>query len=191
MSIALFNIDFFKNLKLFLKPRNLIAKDRAETISEVMGIIKNQNFKGVIFDVDQTIVPYGETIVDLDIKNEILEITKTTKCCMLSNFPKTKEKFERLSEIQRQLGIPLTYSDEKKPSPKAFMAALNILETKASDTAMVGDRIFTDIMGANNVEIYTIYQRPLNPKTDPFFWVTIPRIIENFIVNVFKIFLKK
>lgn len=55
-------------------------------------------------------------------------------------------------------------SDEigmKKPQPEIFMHALQLSGGEQSNTAMIGDSLFTDIEGARNVGIDTIY---FNPK---------------------------
>jgi len=62
--------------------------------------------------------------------------------------------------------------------------ALAFLESEPSRTLMVGDRLFTDIIGANSLGIATILVPPLNPKTDPFLMVKLPRFFERYYLKL-------
>ena len=49
----------------------------------------------------------------------------------------------------------------KKPDPKIFYYALDLLAVKAENTIMIGDDLPVDILGAKNIGIHQIY---FNPK---------------------------
>jgi HAD superfamily phosphatase (TIGR01668 family) len=48
-----------------------------------------------------------------------------------------------------------------KPLPLAFKQAMKLLGSKPSNTALIGDQLFTDIVGANIIGIYTILVDPI------------------------------
>ena len=190
MSITLFNIDFFRNFGLVLTPSLLVPDFEVKTIYEVQNVL-GPTIKGIIIDVDQTIVAYGNLLVDDGIQEELARVKSLYLCCLLSNFPKTSAKRERLKGIEMQIGIPIVLAKRKKPDPEAFQAALEELKLKPGQVAMVGDRVFTDIMGANNCGIVTVLVCPLNSKTDPYVMVTIPRLIEQACLKIIKIFYRR
>jgi predicted HAD superfamily phosphohydrolase YqeG len=51
-----------------------------------------------------------------------------------------------------------------KPFSVAFNNGLKILDTKKSETAVIGDQIFTDIWGGNRLKLLTILVTPIVEK---------------------------
>jgi predicted HAD superfamily phosphohydrolase YqeG len=56
---------------------------------------------------------------------------------------------------------------------------------------MVGDRILTDIIGANQLGLRTVLVAPMDKKTDPFFMVTLPRFFERPYLKLARFIYKK
>ena len=52
----------------------------------------------------------------------------------------------------------------RKPSTKAMAMALNIMDVKKEETVLVGDQLFTDVLGANRFGIKSILVNPLSKK---------------------------
>ena len=51
-----------------------------------------------------------------------------------------------------------------KPLPFRFKKICKEYHLKASEIAMIGDQMFTDVLGANRVGMYTILVDPLEKK---------------------------
>lgn len=173
-----FNIDFFLNLHLILKMKNAVPDYEVSHLYEIQGLLDQAGVEAIILDIDQTIVPYGKTTVPKDVRTLIQSLKPDYRMCFLSNFPHTEHRIERIRTIERQLEVDAIFSERRKPSPAAFRLALEYLKTEPERTMMVGDRILTDIIGANQVGIQTVLVAPLDKKTDPFFMVTLPRFFE-------------
>ena len=173
-----FNIDFFLNLHLILKIRNVIPDHQVNNLFEIQGILEHTNIEAIIFDIDQTVVPFGKTTIPEDIHDLIHNLKAKYRMCFLSNFPHTEERIKRIRAIETQLDIDAIFSERRKPSPAAFKMALDFLGSEPEKTMMVGDRILTDIIGANQLGLRTVLVAPLDRKTDPFFMVTLPRFFE-------------
>ncbi|HUW23275.1 MAG TPA: HAD-IA family hydrolase [bacterium] len=64
-------------------------------------------------------------------------------------------------ELQHYFERVLSYEDtgEKKPSPKPFRMALDILKVKPEETLMVGDWAERDVVGAKKMGIKTAFAR--------------------------------
>ncbi|MFC2164989.1 YqeG family HAD IIIA-type phosphatase [Acidobacteriota bacterium] len=181
MSIRdLINIDFFFNLKLLFKFDNIIPTFEVDNLIEIADIIEKYDPDAVILDVDQTLVPFEEVEIEDEIRHFLKRISKEKRFCLLSNVPRTEKRIERIHIIEEQIGIRAVFADKRKPSPVAFRSALAFLDSEPLKALMIGDRIFTDIMGANNLGISTVLVPPLNPKTDPFLMVKLPRYFERF-----------
>ena len=70
---------------------------------------------------------------------------------MFSNNPSRK----RIKNIADQLDIEFTYSGGK-PSKKKLNKVLDIIPYSANEIAIIGDRVFTDILVGNRLGMYTI-----------------------------------
>jgi len=190
-SLTLLNTDFFKNIRLVFQLRNIIPDCSILTINELPAMLKTLNVNAVIFDADQTIIKYGRNNINTEILTIIQTISSHYKCCILSNFPRSDFFVNRLEEIKYQSKLEVISPTYKKPDASAFMAALRYLRTTPKQTVMVGDRIMTDILGANSLGINTILLPPLDWRTDPLIMVTIPRIIEQIFFKLINIFIRK
>jgi predicted HAD superfamily phosphohydrolase YqeG len=76
------------------------------------------------------------------------------------------------------LGVPVV-GWALKPVPLGLWRAMAIMGTRRVTTALVGDQLFTDILGGNLLGIYTILVEPLS--TDEFPTTRLVRRIERLI----------
>jgi HAD superfamily phosphatase (TIGR01668 family) len=184
----LFNKDFFYNINLLLKPKLLLPSYEINDLNALNVLLPNlKNVRGIIFDVDQTLVGFNKNTIDKSVEDTIRIFASGYKCCFLSNYPNHPYAYARLRNIERQIGIPVVRSKHKKPHPSAFHEALDALGTDVKNTIVVGDRILTDILGANNLGMTSILIKPLNWKLDPILMVTIPRFLEMILVRILKL----
>ncbi|MDO4542876.1 MAG: YqeG family HAD IIIA-type phosphatase [Bacillota bacterium] len=146
---------------------NLMVKDlRSIPLEE----LKAKGIKCLLFDVDNTIVPYNsqgltdDTIAWFDIPRKMGFVMG-----ILSN-----NKGERLKPVAEKLGIPFI-ARSKKPLSYGAKRAMALLGVKPEETAMVGDQLITDILCGNRMGFYTIVVEPLNKNE---LWLT--RFNRNF-----------
>jgi len=85
-------------------------------------------------------------------------------------------KTQRAEIFARSFGVP--YIDgAKKPSPRGIIKAIEGCGKKASETALAGDQIFTDVLGANISGITSIIVKPIkfiNPLIALRYYIEIP-----------------
>ncbi len=118
------------------------------------------NELGVIFliiDLDQTIVPHGSFDIDKKHRNHLKvlgKISEKTNICFLTNRPDHKREYI----IDRDTGIKVISGTFRKPQKQAYQAAINYLKAGEdySKIVMIGDRVWTDIIGARCLGIKTI-----------------------------------
>lgn len=142
-------------------------------------LLERDNIHGLIFDVDNTLTTMGKGVTEDNLKwlKEAKELGY--KMCLLSN----SINYKKIKKIMMQLDINgLCFA--KKPSVKGFEMALNLLDLKKEEVIMVGDQIFTDIVGANNFKIKSILVKPINKKEGP--GTLIKRIFEKRILKKLK-----
>ena len=120
---------------------------------------KIKKIKGIIVDLDNTLVAWGEKEVSQRIIDWIKEAKELgLKICIVSN---TNSK--RVAEFAKIFNIPY-HSKYFKPFSIAFNNGLKILDTKKSETVVIGDQIFTDIWGGNRLKLLTILVMPIVKK---------------------------
>ena len=120
---------------------------------------KTKKIKGIIVDLDNTLVAWGKKEIDNKIIDWVEEAKKLgLKICIVSN---TNSK--RVAEFAKIFNIPY-HSKYFKPFSIAFNNGLKILDTKKSETVVIGDQIFTDILGGNRLKLLTILVVPIVKK---------------------------
>jgi hypothetical protein len=72
----------------------------------------------------------------------------------------------RVRQVGELLGLPVV-GWAVKPVPVGFWRAMSIMGTTPATTALVGDQLFTDVLGGNLVGMYTILVEPLSTEEFP------------------------
>ncbi|MGO0122127.1 YqeG family HAD IIIA-type phosphatase [Desulfothermobacter acidiphilus] len=113
--------------------------------------LRRKGIKALLLDLDNTLVPRGSDLVDPEVKTWVETLkSQGFKLCVVSN--NTHGQGARVIE---KLGIPAVFR-AVKPFPWAFRRALELLGTRPEETAIVGDQLFTDVLGGNLLGLYTI-----------------------------------
>ena len=151
---------------------------------DLMKLKKVKNIKGIIIDLDNTLVAWGEKEVsqkNIDWVNEAKKLG--LKICIVSN---TNSK--RVAEFAKIFDVPY-HSKYFKPFSIAFNNGLKILDTKKSETVVIGDQIFTDIWGGNRLKLLTILVPPIVKKDSlgTFLHRNLEKIIISFWLKTDKI----
>ena len=118
--------------------------------------------RGVILDVDNTMTRFHGTSVDEAVTQNLERIKSGFATCIISN-----STTERRRKLEDYFGLPVVQSSVKKPNSEPFYEALKLLGTDASETCMIGDRLLTDIAGANRAKIYSIKVPALHLLSEP------------------------
>jgi uncharacterized protein len=137
---------------------------------------------GLIIDLDNTMTPWK----NLEVGPKVTEWFKKVKAagisaCVVSN----NKKRQRVAVVAERLGIPFVFG-ATKPRRRAFRAGMELLGTSQMDTAVIGDQLFTDILGGNRLGLYTILVTPINDHE--FIGTRIMRRIEKLLVWLMKHF---
>jgi HAD superfamily phosphatase (TIGR01668 family) len=141
--------------------------------------LRQLGIKGIIFDLDNTIIPWDSQ----EMSPEIIEFLKALltagfKICLLSN-----NMDRRVKSIAAIFGIPFI-SRAYKPAKTGFHHAVTAMELPRDQVAVVGDQLFTDILGGNRIGLVTIWVRPL--CTQEFIGTKITRRLEKLAVRILK-----
>jgi len=69
----------------------------------------------------------------------------------------------RIQAVAEQMNVTFT-SSASKPRRGAIRRVISTLPHPEAEIAMVGDRLFTDVLAGNRLGLYTVLVRP--PRTD-------------------------
>ncbi|GEA15999.1 haloacid dehalogenase [Moorella sp. E308F] len=141
-----------------------------------LAALKARGIRGLIIDLDNTVTEWGRATLDREIYRWFTELKKQDlRACLVSN-----NRDVRVQKIAAYLGIP-GISRAGKPRRRAFYQAMAVMETAVGNTAVIGDQVFTDVLGGNRLGLYTILVMPINKRE--FIGTRVIRQIEKLITK--------
>ncbi len=169
------NAQQAKSLLNLFRP-NLFLKNIYELTPEHLQTL---NIRGIIIDFNNTLLPDKASLLNLCI-NKWLKIFQKQgfKICIVSNSYSKRNK-----KIAESLNVPAIWG-AIKPRRKAFCQAMKVLQLSSKETAIIGDQLFTDILGGNRLGFYTILVGHIN-KCE-FIKMRIIRCLESLILRKLK-----
>ncbi len=131
-----------------------------DSIKDITGdILERNHIKGLILDIDNTLVP--NHVADAD-SNAVqwIEGLKASgfKLCIVSNASK-----KRVIRFNDRLKLYAVHR-AMKPGTSAFRKAAGMLGLDNKDVAVVGDQIFTDVYGGNRAGMFTFLVKPIDER---------------------------
>lgn len=138
--------------------------------------LKSKGIKGIITDLDNTLVGAKEPIATPALVNWLRLVQASGfQVLIVSNNNRA-----RVSKFAEPLGIDYIFS-AKKPRNQAFKLALGRLKLKPEEAAVIGDQMLTDVFGGNRLGLHTILVKPIAIRDEGFF-TRINRRIEKLII---------
>lgn len=133
-----------------------------------------KGYRGVIFDIDNTLVPHGAP-ADERAKKLFAHLKELgMNACLLSN-----NKEPRVAMFNKDAKV-FTISKGGKPNPKGYQRAMELMGTDVTNTLFVGDQLFTDVWGANLTGVYSILVKPIHPKEE--IQIVLKRYLEKIVL---------
>lgn len=137
-----------------------------------------EGYRGVLFDIDNTLVPHGAPATP----EAIAFFQRLRKIgfsyCMISN-----NKEGRVESFCRQVEGRYV-CNAHKPSVRGYELAMKHLGTNRENTIFVGDQLFTDIYGANRAGLRSILVKPIHPKEE--IQIVVKRYFEKIVLHFYK-----
>lgn len=140
---------------MILYPKAYFEKVEDITIE----FLNKNNIKALILDVDNTLIDYYKNLSKEKISWAKNLKKNGVKLHILSN----SNKIEKVREVSEKLDIPYIYF-AKKPLKSGFLKVQKKLQENPENIGVVGDQIFTDIIGGNRCNMYTILVDPIYEK---------------------------
>ena len=141
--------------------------------------LQRKGIHSLLLDVDGTLVNRKSNMIPKAVKNWIRESKKLFSLYLISNNPSKK----RIAKIANELNLSYKYN-ASKPRKKVTLSAIKEIGSKHNNIAIIGDRIFTDMIVGNRCNIKTILVKRLNQDGFPINFnltLTIEKLISRFI----------
>ena len=137
-----------------------------------------KGFRGIIFDIDNTLVPHGAP-ADKRVE-ELFERLKKIgfSCCLLSN-----NQYERVSSFNKNIQVHFI-ENAHKPARKNYQKAMELMGTDLENTVFIGDQLFTDVYGAKRTGIHNILVKPIHPKEE--IQIVLKRKLEKIVLYFYR-----
>ena len=131
-------------------------------------------YRGIIFDIDNTLVPHGAPADEKAIAlfEKLREIGFQT--LLLSN-----NKEPRVKSFCEQVGSDYIFK-AGKPKKTGYEKAMERMETTKETTFFVGDQLFTDVWGAKRTGLYSVLVKPIHPKEE--IQIVLKRYLERIVL---------
>jgi uncharacterized protein len=125
-------------------------------------LLAQHNLRGLILDVDETIVPRTIRQLSAEIVPWMTAAkTVTPQIWLVSNNP----SITRIARIAKRLDVPYV-ARAGKPSRHHLRRAVEAMGLPPEQVGMVGDRLFTDVLAGNRLGMFTVLVKPIpSPET--------------------------
>lgn len=132
---------------MFLEPNYNIESIYDINIEE----LKNNGIKALFFDLDSTLMKSKSAKFSFKTVQFLNDLKSNFKLAIVTN----NKNIDYINKAKSQVDIPI-YSNAKKPNPKVLLLACEELNVEPKNTAMIGDRPLSDILGGINADMTTI-----------------------------------
>lgn len=141
-----------------------VTPDRAvPAVTDVdAGALAASGIRAVILDLDNTLLAWDATSPSPVVAAWVARLHDAgLSVCIVSN-----NLTGRARAIAGALGV-LVVTGAVKPAPWALRRAMALMGSTPPTTALIGDQLFTDVLGGNLVGMHTILVEPLSRHEFP------------------------
>lgn len=153
-----------------------------DTVSSTYAIdyekLYQEGFRGILFDIDNTLVEHGKEATE-QAKKLFIRLQKIGfECCLISN-----NKKKRVRSFNEDIGVHTVFNAHK-PAKKGYYYAMELMNTRPENTVFVGDQLFTDIFGAKRIGLKNFLVKPINQKEE--FQIVLKRRLERIVLKEYR-----
>ncbi|MBS3900822.1 MAG: YqeG family HAD IIIA-type phosphatase [Dethiobacter sp.] len=124
-----------------------------------LDFLKEQGIKAIIADLDNTLVPWRSS----EVKDEQLQWVGKARSFGLRVAIVSNNTYSRVDDVSSKLGV-IALSGAFKPRRSPFRLIASHFSLQPAEIAVVGDQLFTDILGGNRCGMYTILVKPMSKQ---------------------------
>jgi len=161
--------------------RRLIPSLHVQSVYDIdLDALKARGVKAIITDLDNTLVRWDEPDATPELTKWLDHVRDEhgLAVCIVSN-----NNDQRVEMFAKPLNIPWI-AKARKPKNEPFRRALDVLGTKREQTVVIGDQMFTDVLGGNRMGMYTILVLPVGEKE--FIGTKVLRLMERIALSILR-----
>ncbi|NJK52814.1 MAG: YqeG family HAD IIIA-type phosphatase [Leptolyngbyaceae cyanobacterium SU_3_3] len=140
-------------------------------------MIQQHHLKGLVLDVDETLVPITSAQVCAELSPWVEAIQQVATLWLVSN----NINENRIKRIADPFNLPYI-AGAGKPSRRKLRRAVTAMGLPPEQVGMVGDRLFTDVLAGNRLGMFTVLVKPM---VDP------AEAARNYPVHTFEVWLSE
>lgn len=137
-----------------------------------------KGYRGIIFDIDNTLVPHG---APADARS--IELIGRLKEMGFGVVFLSNNKEPRVKMFNDAVHAEYIYK-AGKPGKKGYLKAMEMMGTERENTLFVGDQLFTDVWGARNTGIFSILVCPMDKKEE--IQIVLKRYLEKIVLAFYR-----
>lgn len=140
--------------------------------------LKAEGYRGILFDIDNTLVPHGAPADEraLRLFAHLRELGMDS--CLISN-----NQLPRVKPFAEAVGTKFI-ENAHKPGVKNYKKAMERMNCTPADALFVGDQLFTDVYGAKRAGMRTILVKPIHPKEE--IQIVLKRYLEKIVLYFYE-----
>ncbi len=126
--------------------------------------LADNGIKGVILDIDNTLTTHDNPVPSKGVMEwlDALEEAGIQKIALSNNHVERVQPFAKLLKLRY-------IANGLKPLPVGYLRCIKAMRLRPKSVAVVGDQIFTDILGGRCMGLLSIMVEPIEPEAKPFF----------------------
>lgn len=160
--------------------KNFLPDQHVKSIFQIKAdALKERGIKGIITDLDNTLVSWDEP----NATPELLQWFKQMQEAGILITIVSNNNEQRVKAFSDAVHLPFFYK-ARKPMTKSFRLAIRDMKLKKDDIVVIGDQLFTDVLGGNRLGVHTILVVPV-AQTDGFF-TRFNRRMERYILSIMR-----
>lgn len=115
--------------------------------------------RALVIDVDRTLLPRRSAELPPAAEQWLRQTHAQLPIHLFSNNPSRR----RIGGLSEQLGLPYTIG-AAKPRRGALRRVISALHLPAPQVALLGDRVFTDVLVGNRLGLFTVLVKPIDAR---------------------------
>lgn len=124
--------------------------------------LRERGIRALLVDLDNTLLPRDTRVVPPELAEWAARLREEGfSVCLVSN-----NWHAHVARVAAELGFAIV-PRALKPFPWAFRRAMSLMDASASESAVIGDQVFTDVLGGNLLGLTTILVQPLSSTDLP------------------------
>ena len=127
-----------------------------------LAMLTEAGVRHLLMDLDNTLMPRDRSDVPAEVRQWIAALPGFgMDACLVSN-----NWHAHVQGVADMIGMPIV-AKALKPFPSAFRKGLSVVGGTPDTTAVIGDQVFTDILGGNLLGMTTVLVRPQSSSDLP------------------------